>query len=165
MNALRLATLRACSLFGEMADDPRALEDLAASCESHAARQGDVVIAEASEGDAMYVIQSGRVHVEKKTLYKDAYTVAVLDGERVGFFGELALLDSEKRSASVVAETDCEFLVIRRARFVDWGDRHPVAGLASTRRIALHLASRLRRANEDIGTLFSALVEEMEQRL
>jgi CRP-like cAMP-binding protein len=165
MNAQRLATLRVCSLFQDAGDDPMALEDLATSCESHASRQGEVVIAEASEGDTMYVIQSGRVHVEKKTLYKDAYTVAVLDRERSGFFGELALLDSDRRSASVVAETDCEFLVIRRARFVEWGDRHPLAGLRATRRIALHLAGRLRRANEDIGTLFSALVEEMEQRL
>jgi CRP-like cAMP-binding protein len=161
----RLPTLRACALFQDLADDSEALEDLAASCESQQADRGDVIIAQGSEGDTMYVIQSGGVRIDKKTLYDDSYTVAVLDGSRVDFFGELALLDREKRSASVVAESDCRFVVIRRNRFFEWGNRHPVAGLKATRRIAEHLAGRLRRANEDMGTLFSALVEEMEQRL
>jgi CRP/FNR family cyclic AMP-dependent transcriptional regulator len=165
MSADRLGTLRACALFQDLAEDRGALEDLAGSCESQAAGLGDVIITEGSEGDTLYVIQSGRVRVEKRTLYDDSYTVAVLDVERVGFFGELALLDREKRSASVVAETDCRFIVLRRVRFLEWGNRHPVAGLKVTRRIAEHLAHRLRHANEDVGTLFSALVEEMEQGL
>jgi CRP-like cAMP-binding protein len=103
--------------------------------------------------------------VEKHTLYADAYTVTVLDGEQSAFFGELALLEREARSASVVAETACEFLTVRRDRFLDWGDRHPATGLRVTRRIAEHLAQRLRRANQDIGTLYAAMVEEMEEGL
>jgi CRP/FNR family cyclic AMP-dependent transcriptional regulator len=165
MSSSRRRWLDACPLFQDLTKDGEALDDLAQSCEEQRAAGGSVIIAEGTEGDAMYVICSGRVRVEKRTLYDDAYTVTALAGSDHGFFGELALLDRERRSASVVAENDCEFVVVSRERFQAWGDRHPLAGLMATRRIAQYLAGRLRRANADIGTLFSALVEEMEQRL
>jgi voltage-gated potassium channel len=80
-------------------------------------------------------------------------------------FGELALLDREQRSASVIAETQCDLLVIDRRSFVAFGDRYPEAGLVITRRIARNLTDRLRRANEDTVTLFTALVHELEERV
>jgi CRP/FNR family cyclic AMP-dependent transcriptional regulator len=158
--------LRACPLFQDLGADAQTLADLAQVCERQSSRAGEIVIAEGSEGDTMFVIQEGRVRVEKRTpVYRDSYTVTALDASTGGFFGELALLDREQRSASVVAESDCHFLVIRRERFLQFGDRHPLAGLQATRRIAEHLAARLRRANDDIGSLFAALVEEIDQRL
>ena len=165
MSDTRRRMLEACPLFQDLIEAGVALDDLALSCEEQRAAGGAVIIAEGTEGDAMYIICLGRVRVEKRTLYDDAYTVTALSGSDYGFFGELALLDRERRSASVVAENDCEFVVVSRERFHAWGDRHPAAGLLATRRIAQHLAGRLRRANADIVTLFSALVEELEQRL
>jgi CRP-like cAMP-binding protein len=126
-------------------------------------RAGDIVLEEGSEGDTMLVIVNGRVRVEKKTLHRDSYTVSFL--ETGNFFGELALLDRDRRSATCVAESDCEFVVIHRSDFVAFGDRHAAAGLAITRRIASRLAERLLRANEDILSLFTALVQEVEGTL
>lgn len=157
--------LEASPLFRELAGDRAALDDLAAACEARSAAPREIVLREGEEGDSMWVIKRGRVRVEKHTPYHDAYTVTFLDEKTEGFFGELALLDREERSASVVAETECEFLVISRQRFLDFGDRHPAAGLAITRRIARNLADRLRRANQDVVTLFSALVHEIEERI
>ena len=165
MTTTRRGLLEACPLFQDLASEAAALDDLAASCEERRVAAGAVIIAEGTEGDTMYIICSGRVRVEKRTLYDDAYTVTALGGSDHGFFGELALLDRERRSASVVAENDCEFMVVSRERFQAWGDRHAAAGLLATRRIAEHLAGRLRLAIADIVTLFSALVEELEQRL
>jgi CRP/FNR family transcriptional regulator, cyclic AMP receptor protein len=164
MSAERRTLLAACPLFKDLGDDASALGDLAEVCEDQRAAAGAVIIGEGTPGDAMYIIRSGRVRIEKRTFHDDAYTVTFLD-EGGGFFGELALLDRETRSASVIAERDCLLVVIPRNRFHTWGDRHPAAGLLATRRIAEHLASRLRRANADIITLFSALVGELEQRL
>ena len=161
----RRERLRACPIFQDLAQDPAALDDLAAACERASAHEGEAIVAEGDEADTMYVIQEGRVRVEKRTLSDDAYTVTHLDPEREGFFGDQALLDRERRSASVVAETDCLVLVISRDRFHEWGDRHPAAGLRATRRIAEQLSRRLRRSNHDIGMLYSALVHELEQRL
>ena len=156
--------LEASPLFQGLAGDRAALEDLAAACELRRSVPGDIVLKEGEVGDSMWVIKRGRVRVEKHTPSQDAYTVTFLDDKTEGFFGELALLDRDQRSATVVAETECEFLVISRDRFQEFGDRHPAAGLAITRRIARNLADRLRRANQDVVTLFSALVHEIEER-
>jgi len=151
--------LEALPLFKELAGQG-SLHDLAGICELHRAGAGEVVVTEGSEGDTMYVIKQGRVRVEKRTTYQDTYTVSFLAGG--DFLGEAALLNRDRRSATCVAETDCELLVIARPRFLEFGDRHPAAGLVITRKIAGHLAHRLLSANEDIVTLFSALVEEVE---
>jgi len=63
---------------------------------------GEGIVKEGSTGTALYVILSGRVRVER-------------GGSQVGelvagdFFGELALIEEEPRSASVIAvdETEC----------------------------------------------------------
>ena len=157
------SALAGCALFQDLARDPAAFSALSAICVMKRARAGEVVIAEASEGDELYVIREGRVRTEKRTASRDPYTVRFQ--ERGDLFGEMALLDPDIRSATVIAETDCEFVVVGRERFVAFGDRHPAAGLLLTRRLAERLAERLRRANEDVVTLFSALVQEIEQRL
>lgn len=151
--------LAASPLFRDMASLP-ALEALAGICELLSVSSGEVVLREGSEGDTMYVIKSGRVRVEKRTPYQDTYTVTFLGtGD---FFGEVALLNRDRRSATCIAESNCEFLVLSRERFLAFGDTHPTAGLAITRRIASDLAYRLLQANEDLVTLFQALVEEVE---
>jgi CRP-like cAMP-binding protein len=157
------ARLAACSLFRDIAADEGALAELAETCEIQRVRKGEVVIAEGTEGDQMYVILSGRVAVRKRTPAQDSFTVSF--GGEGDFFGELSLLDCAFRSATVIAEVDTQLLVIHRERFVAFGDRCPAAGLRVTRRVAERLAKRLRHANEDVITLFSALVDEIEQRL
>jgi CRP/FNR family transcriptional regulator, cyclic AMP receptor protein len=157
------AGLEACPLFADVVSDPPALDHLVEICTLERARSGDVVIREGSEGDAFYVILSGRVRTEKLTPSHDPYTVASLVAG--SFFGELSLLDRDIRSATVVAEADCDLLVITRDRFLAFGDRWPGPALLLTRRLAERVARRLRRANEDVVTLFGALVHEVEQRI
>jgi CRP/FNR family cyclic AMP-dependent transcriptional regulator len=153
------AHLEASPLFAALAGQP-ALAELAEACELYRSAAGEVVVSEGTEGDTMYVITRGRVRVEKRTPYHDTYTVTFLGAG--DFFGEVALFNRDRRSATCVAESDCEFVVISRERFQAFGDRHPPSGLRLTRTIASHLAARLLSANNDIITLFSALVEEIE---
>jgi len=157
----RRAALAACPFFEGLSGE--ALDELAAGSSLVRARAGETVIREGEEGDCLYVIVEGRVRTEKRTPAGDSWTVRF--HQKGGVFGELSLLDRVLRSATVVAENDCRFLVIERERFHAFGDRHPAAGLVVTRRLAERLAARLRRANEDMVTLFSALVHEVERRL
>jgi CRP/FNR family cyclic AMP-dependent transcriptional regulator len=142
-----------------------AIESLSALCHVHKVPKGRAIVEEDSLGESMFVLMRGRVRVEKKTPADDRYTVTFLSHERGDFFGELGLLDSDRRSATVTAETECEVIVIERDRFLQFGDANPVAGLSVTRRIASNLASRLRRANDDVITLFAALVHEVGERI
>ena len=142
-----------------------AIESLSAACHVQKVPRGRAIVEEDSLGESMFVLMRGRVRVEKKTPADDRYTVTFLSHERGDFFGELGLLDSDRRSATVTAETECEVIVIERDRFLQFGDANPVAGLSVTRRIASNLASRLRRANDDVVTLFAALVHEVGERI
>ncbi len=142
-----------------------AIESLSSVCRVEKVPKGRAIVEEDSLGESMFVLMRGRVRVEKRTPADDRYTVTFLSHEKGDFFGELGLLDSDRRSATVTAETDCEVIVIERDRFLQFGDANPVAGLSVTRRIASNLASRLRRANDDVITLFAALVHEVEERI
>jgi CRP-like cAMP-binding protein len=123
------------------------------------------VIVEGATGDELYIMKTGAVNILKKTREDEQYTVVRLESKEgmVIFFGELALLDNDKRSATVTADSDCEFLVMKRDDFINLGNEHPELCLPITREISKILASRLRKANQDIITLFEALVNEVVQ--
>ncbi len=159
--AERRAALAGCPLFQGLEEE--ALDHLAAASMLQRARKGEAIIHEGEHGERLFVIVAGRVRTEKRTPSGDLWTVRLI--EQGGVFGELSLLDREIRSATVSAEADCTLLGIDRDRFQAFGDRHPRAGLAVTRRLAERLASRLRKSNEDAVTLFSALVHEIERKL
>ena len=145
--------------------ETRDLAALSSICRVERVPRGRAIVEEGSLGESMFVLMRGRVRVEKQTPADDRYTVTFLSDEKGDFFGELGLLDSDRRSATVTTETDAEVIVIERDRFLEYGNSHPVAGLSITRRIASNLASRLRRANDDVITLFAALVHEVEERI
>ena len=157
------AHLQTSALFSGL--PPAATEDLAAMCSVQSIPKGKAIVEEGSLGEAIYLLMRGRVRVEKRTPANDRYTVTFLSDEKGDFFGELGLLDADRRSATVTAETDCEVIVIERDRFLAFGDSNPVAGLFVTRRIASNLSTRLRRASDDVITLFAALVHEVEERI
>lgn len=83
--------------------DPAALERLAAVLEPREYVDGQPVFREGDPGDAVYFIASGMVRIEKRT-GASANSVKVLTILQPGdYFGEMALLDREPRSASAVA--------------------------------------------------------------
>lgn len=157
------ATLKSVSIFKTFADSPEELERIAKILSTQKITSGQAVIKEGDTGDTLFIMKSGAVNILKSTMEDEQYTVVRLEskGEVVIFFGELALLDNDKRSATVMAETDCEFLVLKRDNFIELGNKYPHLCLPITREISKILASRLRKANQDIITLFEALVEEV----
>lgn len=72
------------------------------------------IIRQGEPGDAFYLIASGRVSVWVKKGFKKV-KVAVLGPDE--FFGEMALLSNEPRSATVVAEDVTELFVLQRYDF------------------------------------------------
>ncbi|MBC7534375.1 MAG: cyclic nucleotide-binding domain-containing protein [Ferruginibacter sp.] len=63
-------------------------------------------------GNCMYFIYSGNV-----SIHDGEHQLAALSDNEI--FGELSLLDSETRSASVTTLTDCIFLKIEQEAFYD----------------------------------------------
>lgn len=96
-------------------------------------REGSTIIKENEPGDSFYIILSGTVKVER-----GGREIALL--KEKDYFGEMALLDYETRSATLIAVTDCELLKLNREDFDELLEEHP--GLS--REIIRTLARRLR---------------------
>ncbi len=155
--------LRQIHLFASIRDDDEALERFRKITRLTSESRGTVMIREGDVGAEMYIVYRGAVEIQKRTRAGDNYTVVRLSSEDNVFFGELALVDDDKRSATVIATEDSEFIVISKTDFVKLGDERPDIGLPITREIAKILASRLRKTTGDMLTIFDALVSELQQ--
>ncbi|MGH8913948.1 MAG: Crp/Fnr family transcriptional regulator [Acidimicrobiia bacterium] len=95
--------------------------------------EGESIMTEGHGGVGFHLITDGKAKV-----VRGARTVATLGpGE---FFGEMALVDDAPRSASVLAETDIETMVISKWEFRPLVKAHPE--LAWT--LIEHLVARIR---------------------
>lgn len=77
-------------------------------------QKGDVIVRQGEVGDCMYVISSGKAQVLVKKGSKQV-RIATL-GPR-DFFGEMAIFDREKRSATVQAMSELQVIVIDKKTF------------------------------------------------
>jgi CRP/FNR family transcriptional regulator, cyclic AMP receptor protein len=91
--------LRQVSIFAELPQE--IVGDLAKRVWQKTAEAGSVIVSHEEAGDALFVIASGKVKV---VLYGETGREIILSILRAGdFFGEMALLDKQPRSANVVA--------------------------------------------------------------
>src|SRR5574344_2676234 len=102
-------------------------------------KKGDVIIKEGDKGDSFYILYTGSVQVQQKTLADDTIALANLDAAQGVFFGEAALIGNDVRSASVIALTDCSTIVLSGRKFLDLCEREPIFGYHVTYRIAQRL--------------------------
>ncbi len=152
--------LNKISIFAKFKDNAEKLKKIADIIEPQYFRKGQRLINEGDAGDSMFILKTGEVTISKRTLEDEEYTIVNLSGEMNVFFGELALLDDDKRSASITALTDCEVWAIKRPDFINLGEQDAYLCLIITREIAKMLAVRLRKTNVDVITLFEALIQE-----
>ena len=106
-----------------------------------------VVLSREEPGTALFLIVKGKVKV---VLYGPSGREVILSMLKDGdFFGEMSLLDGQPRSASVVAVTDSEVLVLDRNDFVRFVESRPMVALT----ILAEMSRRLREADAKIGSL------------
>jgi CRP-like cAMP-binding protein len=98
---------------------------------------GDAVIREGEDGQDMFVVVAGSLRVVKAGGDEEQELAVLEPGDS---FGEIALLDSGPRSASVVAITACTLLRFERKSLV----KIPSVSLKLYRNIATLVAARLR---------------------
>lgn len=109
--------------------------------------KGSVILFEDDPGDALYVVANGQVKVV--LIGEDGREVILSVLGEGTFFGEMALLDDEPRSAHVIAMEDSVVLALRREDFRARLRASPEVGIALLR----ELSRRLRRADDQIGSL------------
>lgn len=109
--------------------------------------KGQLIIREGDKGDAMFLLLNGRVKVYVSDNHGKEFILAVLDsGEYVG---ELALIDDERRTATVETEEDSTFLVLRKEDFLQLLHQSPAIQL----KLLTHLVGRVRNLTESVKNL------------
>lgn len=102
--------------------------------ESRASHQrypaGALVMSEGDQSSAMYVILSGSVRVF--VLDENGKEVTIDTMRKQDYFGEFALLDGSKRSASVITAEECDFLVINKDAMIEMFSENPEAAFSLT---------------------------------
>jgi small-conductance mechanosensitive channel/CRP-like cAMP-binding protein len=121
------------------------LERLVLGTNSAMYAPGEVIIHEGESGNELFAIERGTLEVWVTGDGGLRAQVATLQTGQ--FFGEAALLREEQRSATVVASTDCELLVISASAFRAAAELDP--GIVD--RLTSKLASRLSELNRAVA--------------
>lgn len=108
--------------------------------ETRSFKAGDIVFREGDEAKELFVIKSGQVRIQ---IGNRAVTELATDS----IFGEMALIDSEPRSATAVAVTDVELVPVSEKQFLFLVSQTPYFAL----KVMRVLAQRLRVTNKTFG--------------
>ncbi len=106
-----------------------------------------VIINEDDNADSLYVIESGKVKVFLSDKGGKEYVINTMgEGE---YFGELALLDDEKRSASVMTLDNASFYIIYKNDFKELLERYPSISIT----LLKNLTRQVRHITENVKSL------------
>ena len=137
---MTIETLRHVPLFESL--DTEAAKKLCELLENLNCKTGATLFRAGDKGDAMYLIEHGAVRICVRAT--DGHQMTLTELRRGDFFGEMALLDGERRSADAIVTEDTRLAVLSRGHFLSF--------LSSNGNVALELlaalANRLRRTDE-----------------
>lgn len=107
---------------------------------------GDVIVNEGDETREMYIIQAGSVAVTRNINGQDVELARLHRGD---FFGEMSLLESEARNATIRALGETRLLVIKPGSLLLKIRRNPTFALEMLQK----LSSRVRSLNNQLKEL------------
>lgn len=145
------AHLQQVPLFADLSVDECA--DIISASTCRVLKAATQLCAEGQPGDSMFIIQSGRVRVHKKTAQGADEELAVLGPRSV--VGEMALLDGQTRSATVTMVEDGTVLVLGQSGFLRLRQNLRPAALKIMRNLARILCRHLRDLNARIEDFYA----------
>ena len=91
--------------------------------------------------DCAYIIESGRVQVSKTLSNGEEQVIGILEQNEI--FGEMSLIDSLPRSATVLALEDCTISVMTQETFNNLAQHNPEALMPILKVLAKRLRATL----------------------
>lgn len=104
--------------------------------------KGEAIFNEGDAGTFMCIIHSGTVSVHKLNAEGQSVETAILRSGRT--FGEMAVLDGERRSASCIAASSCTLLNLGKDSLDKMLNEAPKVAAKIIRAIAIAMSKRLR---------------------
>jgi CRP/FNR family transcriptional regulator, cyclic AMP receptor protein len=138
-----VALLERVPVFAELAEDD--LREVAEVGVPRRYSAGEIVFREGDDSDTCYVVRSGRARALRE--HADGRQITLATFGPGDFFGELAMFDDERRSATVQATEDLELLGILGHDMRGVLGRHPEIAV----KLVISLGRRLRAANERLA--------------
>ena len=121
--------------------------------ESRSYKAGDKIFARGDGGGELLLIRKGAVRIMLPITTKQSHHLGTFG--RGSFFGEMAFLDGDVRSADAVAFTDTDLYALSRKTFDTVAEEHKKLALGLMEGLASVLASRLRYTNAELRALES----------
>ena len=134
-----LAALRRLPHFAELT--PELLSLVAARARRRTASRGDVLCRAGEPGEEFFLVIGGAVRIAVPSARGEEVVAELGTGE---WFGEMALITGEPRSASAIAGTDAKLAVLARTDFLELVAQVPALGLAVSHVLSRRLRARLR---------------------
>ena len=148
--------LKGISIFELLHEDDR--DELAKVVDSVSLKSDEILFEAGDPGDSMYIVRSGSIELFIKDTAGQKIVLTV--AEEGQLFGELSMLDSGPRTATAVALSDAELLVLDREDLLLLFQKRPDAGL----HMLAAMSGMTRKADELLRTRVARNVnEEMPQ--
>lgn len=119
--------------------------------EKRSCKAGDKIFSRGDAGDELFLIRRGAVRIMLPISERLSHHLGTFG--RGAFFGEMAFLDGDVRSADAVAFSDTELYVLSRKAFDAMAEEHKKLALAFMEGLASTLACRLRYTNAELRVL------------
>ena len=152
---MTLEALRSVPLFASLDDEAAKnlrslLSEKVVARNTRLFRKGDI-------GDAMYLIESGRIRISIQDEDEKDLTLAEL--AQGDFFGEMSIIDGRQRSADAQVVEDSRLAILSREAFLSFVRSNPDVALE----MLSALSDRLRRTDELLRSRVSRNANEEEK--
>ena len=125
-------------------------------------KKNSLILKEGEYSSKAFILLDGVVEIYKTSIYKEDYVVTRVKGGGEEFFGEINLIDRGLVTSTIKAITDINTFEIEHNSFINLIDTYPEIAVKMLWIISLNLSKHLRKADNEILTLFNALVEVVE---
>src|SRR6267154_2350192 len=122
---MTLDAIRSVPLFASLDDE--ATRELRSLLRTRDVATGIALFRTGDDGDAMYLIESGRVRIAVTD--EDKKEIILAELARGDFFGEMAIIDGKQRSADAVIAEDARLAVLSRDNFLRFIRNNPMVAL------------------------------------
>ena len=107
---------------------------------------GEYIFYQGDPGIGLYIIRNGEIIIQRNDEGGNILSLATF--KKGDFFGELALIDGEKRSASAIAKSDVNLAVIFKPDLDEFIEKNPKKGVKILQGLSHIITVRLRHLNE-----------------
>ena len=152
---MTLEALRSVPLFASLDDD--AARDLRSLLSDKTVPQNTRLFRQGDKGDAMYLIESGRVRISIRD--EDDAEVILAELAQGDFFGEMSIIDGRQRSADAKVIDDAQLAILSRDAFLSFVRSNPDVALE----MLSALTDRLRRTDELLRSRVSRNANDEEK--